>query len=609
MGSSKVLRALVVLIALTAVVAMACGTAATPVPIIIEKEVPVEVEVIREVPVIKEVVKEVIVEVEVPIIKEVVKEVIKEVPVEVIREVEVIKEVEVVRVVVAQPTPTPTTPPKAAAARYGTFRVAYGEFAARTVPPFASVAATQHAQAADPMVMLVRNQSGAIEKFLPGLIQQWEVGQGGTLLRLKLAEGVQAQGGYGEWNAEDAVWLHDYYMADPVFLHKPEWTQWELRWSQSGPYEYEIFRANNAVVPVVDYLYAMGRQIIALSQEHIDAEGKDGYREHPIGTGPFSFVQWGAGDTFEAYERVDNHWRADPAFDRLEYFQVSESFTRVAMLMTGQVEMTSKVQFDDAKEAEKRGMQIVPYGGAFHARIHFGGVENFPHRDYPWTDPKVRRAIAHAIDPDLMSQEIWGGFAVPLTTPWVTKSIELPRYGYDPELSKKLLAEAGYPDGFEVEVPMVTIRGAPRVPKEHNFLITFLENVGIKVKGTTWDWYGGLSDSWTKGDIGRVILAFSVTQFGTPQREMLWLTKDRRNLYADEWTWGQVAKMNDAYGAGDRAEYDRLEAELFQYIYDVVGVLPIYTAPELHTLHPDFSWPETQNPQYMRMERLRYNPS
>jgi ABC-type transport system substrate-binding protein len=599
--SSRVLKALVVLIALTAMVAMACGTT-DPVEVI--KEVPVEVEVIKEVPVETEVIREVEVIKEVPVIKEVVREVVKEVPVEVIKEVEVIVE----RVVVAQPTPT-SSAPTTAATRYGTFRVAYGEFAARTVPPFASVAFSQSGQATDPMLIMVRNQSGAVERYIPGLIQDWSVDQGGTLLKINIAEGVEAHDGYGEWNAEDAVWLHDYYMADPVFLARPAWEQWEMRWSQTGTHTYDIFRANNEVVPVPDYLFTVSRQIQALSQDHIEAEGKDGYSDHPIGTGPFKFVKWGGGDTFEEYERVDGHWRADPAFDTLQFFQVSESFTRIAMLVTGQAEMTSKVQLDDAKEAEEAGHNIVPYGGAFHARIHFGGMENFPHRDYPWTDPKVRRAIAHSIDPDLMSQEIWGGFAIPLSTVWVTNSIELPRYGYDPELSKKLLAEAGYPNGFEVEVPMVTIRGAPRAPKEHNFLITFLENVGITVKGTTWDWYGGLSDSWTKGDIGRVILAFTITQFGTPQREMLWMSQGRRNLYADQWTWDQAAKMNDAYGRGDRGEYDRLEAELFQYVYDIVGVLPIYTAPELHTLNKDFSWMENGNPQSLRMERLQYNPS
>ncbi len=605
MSSNSVFKILVLLVALTALVAMACGTTATPV--VIEKEVPVEVEIIKEVPV--EVEKEVIREVikEVPVVTEVVKEVVREVEVEVIKEVQVVREVEVpvVKIVVATPTPTPLPVPAAKLTRVPVFRVAYGVFSERIAPPEEPIAFTQVGQVYDPTVIRVIDETGVTVRFDPGLILEWDVRDGGKTVWMRVAEGVQAQEGWGEWTAEDATWMHSYFRPFKRFTEGRNWDKWDIQARQTGRYELEAFRGDGGVVPLVDYLYAHSRALLPLVKKHVESEGREGIANHPIGTGPFSFAKWAPG--LMAMDTVPDHWRGiQPVMDRLEFFHVRESLTRSAMAITGKTQMTDSVLLEDALEAEKRGLKIISYGGFFNVRIVFGGLQALPHSDDPWADVKVRKAIALAIDKQAMLDEIWGGFATPLGTQFLSSTISLDPYPDDLVEAKRLLAEAGYPNGFDVEVPMVTIRATPRVPNEHNVLITSLENLGLKVKGTVRDW-STFKPRWDAADTAGMIFGFSVTAFPTPSREWGWYGFGARNNYIDEITEDLSLKLDAAY-VPDQEEYKRLEVIAQNHLRDVYATVPLYNTPELHLLAPEFSWPFRTHPQYVRLEHLKYTP-
>ncbi len=607
MASSKVLKALILLVALTALVAMACGTAATPV--VIEKEVPVEVEVIKEVPV--EVEKEVIREVikEVPVITEVVKEVVKEVQVEVIKEVQVVREVEVpvVKVVVATPTPTPLPGPAAKLTRIPVFRVASGVFRQRVPISRAGSAQAQLGAIYGTNAIEIRNTDGVTFRYEPGLFQKWDVIDGGKRVAVKIAEGVQAHEGWGEYTAEDAAWVHDYFRDAPDFTGKGEWEKWSIQAEQTGKYTFEAFRGDGGIFPVADWIYISSRFALPVVKRYHEAVGNDGMANNPIGIGSMKFVRWGA-DSLHM-EKVPNHYRADPVFDRLDFIHVTESATRAAMVITGKAHTTDTVELAHALDAKDRGMQIDSWPGQFNVRITFGGLQNVTPGPDPWADPKVRRAVALAIDADAWNDEFRGGFAKPLGAPWQTDSIKLEPIGYDLVEAKRLLAEAGYPDGFEVEVGQVNIRGSARVPQEHGALLTSLENLGLKVKGTILEW-GSFKPRWNATETEGLIFAFSVTQYATPEGEWSWHRTGRRSNYGDQFLSDTLEKMDAAY-VDDPVEFKRLEAIALQHIYDLTGVYSLYTTTQLQVLAPGFSWPEQftfMNPQAVRYEVIQYTP-
>jgi ABC-type transport system substrate-binding protein len=280
------------------------------------------------------------------------------------------------------------------------------------------------------------------------------------------------------------------------------------------------------------------------------------------------------------------------------------------MIMTDAAQMTGAVNLQDALEAEKRGIKIDRFAGAFNVRVHFGGTQSPQHSNDPWADVRVRKAIALAIDTDAMIDELWGGLAAPLGTQWPTTAIRLDAYPYDLDEAKRLLAEAGYPNGFPVEVPMVTIGGSPRVPQEHQALLLSLENLGLQVKGTVADW-SSWKKRWYAGDHDGLIWAFSVTSFETPTKEWTFYTSDDANkrytIYTDSTVEGLFTNNLATY-IDDPHAYQKVEADFHQHMHDTYGTVPLYSAPELHLLAPQFSWPFTMDPQYVRLDLLQYNP-
>ena len=555
MSSNKVLKVLILLVSLTAVIAMACGSADTPTPIVIEKEV--------------------------------------------------IKEV----VVVATPTPTPVGGP--APARVSVFRIALGVFGDRIVPPNSPSSYNNTGQIYDPNIMQIKDDQGLTLRWDPGLMREWDLVDGGTLLKVKIGEGVEAHEGWGEYTAQDYEWLHNYYMQQSKFNPRGDWEKWDIGVKATGRYEFEVSRGGGGLLPVTDYLYGMALFAWPMIQKHFESVGEEGVGNYPIGTGPFHFVKWGPGSM--SLESVPDHWRGiEPIMDRLEFFHVRESQTRGALVTTGTAHMSDDVNLSDAIEAESRGVKIEAFPGKFNARVIFGGVQAPEHSDDPWSDVRVRKAIALAIDKKAMNDEIWNGTATPLSSPWQSGSLKLDPYPDDLEEAKRLLAEAGYPNGFEVEVPMVTIRGTPRVPKEHNALILALENLGLQVKGTIGDW-STFRPRWGVNELGGSIFAMSVTPFPTSQREWQFFqygVKEGIRDFADDFLADLTPKMIASY-IDDPQEYLRLEKEGLQYLYDMYADVPLYTIPSLQLLAPEFQWSQQsyqQNSQKLRLELLEFAP-
>ena len=180
-----------------------------------------------------------------PVETEVVTEVVKEVPVEVIKEVEVVKEV--VKIVVATPTPTPTP---AKVTGVPVFRVASGVFRHRVPISRAGSAQPQLGAIYGTNAVEIRDQGGVTVRYEPGLFRSWEVTDGGKRVSVKIAEGVQAHQGWGEYTAEDAAWAHDYFRDAPDFTGKPEWDKWSIQAEQTGVYTFDAFRGDGGIFPV-----------------------------------------------------------------------------------------------------------------------------------------------------------------------------------------------------------------------------------------------------------------------------------------------------------------------------------------------------------------------
>jgi peptide/nickel transport system substrate-binding protein len=211
---------------------------------------------------------------------------------------------------------------------------------------------------------------------------------------------------------------------------------------------------------------------------YIEKVGGDGFKQHPIGAGPYKFVSQdpGVGLVLEANE---SYWRKIPHVKRLVLKSIPEDTTRLAMLKRGEADIVYGVLGVVAEEIQRDpNLKLVPVLGTVTQWLDI-----FAQWDptSPWADVRVRRAANHAIDRQAMNDaeslghsKLSGSiipramdFALPLEPP-----------AYDPDKARQLLREAGFPNGFDGG----EIAVGPPYGSVAEAVATYLGAVGIRTK-------------------------------------------------------------------------------------------------------------------------------
>ena len=180
------------------------------------------------------------------------------------------------------------------------------------------------------------------------------------------------------------------------------------------------------------------------------------------GTGPFK-ITFREQDVRTVFEK-NNDWWGDHSthnIDQIELLPIKNDATRVAALLSGEIDYTNVVPVQDIARINSSAghtVKMTPQNRTIFFGMDQGSAElnssNIKGKN-PFADKRVRLAMYHALDMDAIKDKVMRGQSVPagiITAPGVNghTAERDQRLPYDPELSKKLLAEAGYPDGFEV---------------------------------------------------------------------------------------------------------------------------------------------------------------
>ncbi len=205
--------------------------------------------------------------------------------------------------------------------------------------------------------------------------------------------------------------------------------------------------------------------------------------EATSGTGPYRVVRWRKDQEIEL-ERVEGHWTGTPPTRRLLYRPIPENAARVMALEAGDVDVISRVPPPDMRRLEASGHVAVL------RTVSIGAQQfRFNMTKAPFKDPRVRRAIAHAVDRRAIVDTLLAGFATPSTsalTPIMRGYANLGEIPYDLERARSLLRDAGYPNGFRT-----TIATTPRYPmgvELAEVLASQLKLVGIEASIDVYDW-------------------------------------------------------------------------------------------------------------------------
>jgi peptide/nickel transport system substrate-binding protein len=184
-------------------------------------------------------------------------------------------------------------------------------------------------------------------------------------------------------------------------------------------------------------------------KRYVEKVGDDGFKKAPIGAGPYRFVSFTPGVelVLEAHEQ---YWRKVPAVKRLVLKSIPDEATRLAMLKRGEADIVYLLQAELAEEARRTpGLTLRPTPIVSTHWISF--LDQWDPKS-PWADRRVRLAANHALDRQAMNDAITLGFSR-LTWSIIPQSFDFawapPPYAHDPARSRQLLAEAGYPRGFD----------------------------------------------------------------------------------------------------------------------------------------------------------------
>ena len=184
-------------------------------------------------------------------------------------------------------------------------------------------------------------------------------------------------------------------------------------------------------------------------KKYVEKVGDDGYLKAPIGAGPYKFVSFNPGVelVLEAYE---GYWRKAPSVKRLVFRVIPDEATRLAALKRGEVDIVYSIRGELADELRKTaGLTLKPVNTPAAFWLSF--ADQWDEKS-PWHDERVRKAASLSLDRDSINDALTLGFSK-ITGSLIPQSFDMywqpPAPVHDPAKAKQLLAEAGYPKGFD----------------------------------------------------------------------------------------------------------------------------------------------------------------
>lgn len=276
---------------------------------------------------------------------------------------------------------------------------------------------------------------------IPWLATSWEAIEP-TRWRIKLREDVTFHNGE-PFNAESVIFSINTYNSNQG--EAKSFFQYVQSMEAVDETTVDIVTAEpNPIVPeTLAFLYALPPQYYA-------EQGVEQFTLAPVGTGPFTFVEWQQGVQIVVAANPD-YWNGAPAIGEVVFKPGPEASTRVAMLETGEADIIANVPpelTDRVNNSGSASIQEVP-----SLRMIFVEFNPF---EPPFDDVRVRQALNHAVDKQALIDTVLDGHATQMKgviiPGWLGYDPDaLVEYEYDPEKAKQLLAEAGYADGLTVD--------------------------------------------------------------------------------------------------------------------------------------------------------------
>ena len=290
---------------------------------------------------------------------------------------------------------------------------------------------------------LVKSMPG--NPLAPSLAESWTVSPDSLVYEFVLRRGARFHNG------------------DPVTAEDVKFSMDRYRGAGSGPFKARIagidvvdpqrvrFRFKH---PWPDFLTFYGTPATGagwiVPKKYVEKVGDDGFKRAPVGAGPYRFVSFNPGVEL-VLEANEQYWRKTPSVKRLVFKAVPEETTRLAMLKRGEADIAYSIRGPLAEELRRTpGLTLQPNYPPGTFWLVF--PEQWTAPKSPWADKRVRLAANHAIDRAAINEAETLGFSK-ITGSIIPQTFEFfwapPVHAFDPARARRLLSEAGFPNGFD----------------------------------------------------------------------------------------------------------------------------------------------------------------
>jgi peptide/nickel transport system substrate-binding protein len=476
------------------------------------------------------------------------------------------------------------TPAHAADKPTGELRISLAFLGAQRLIPWAEVASggiKQH------QILIYDHLVGCTDdgqiSMENGIAQAWEEAPDHLSWTFKLRQGIKFHDGT-EVTAEDVKFSID-------SLFEPKAVAALLGPTRAAFKELEIKDSYTVVIhlkqPAIflpwNLSCAIGNEGMILPSKYFQQLGADGFSKAPIGSGPYKVVKNTIGSQMQL-EAVDRHWAYGvPKFKTVTLLLVPEESTRLAQLRTGEADIIA-VSRERVPEVKAAGFNVF-------SKLNDQVVVVYMQQQWdavPIADKRVRQALNLALDKEALMQFVFAGQGVPAVMYPIGSygvaggaDATLKPYAYDPKKAKQLLAEAGYPNGFETKIYSYVTADLPELNRLAEAVADYLGKIGVKAKITPMD-RAALSTKRQAKTLSGDLLPWS-----TPNRSVaiqivtiintLHHSKAQFTSTADP----QLDEMIErAMAATEVKEMERLVGEMHRYLYDNANNI---TIGEIHT--------------------------
>jgi peptide/nickel transport system substrate-binding protein len=306
----------------------------------------------------------------------------------------------------------------------------------------------------------------------PGLAESWQVSPDGRTYDFTLRKGAKFHNGEPV-TATDVKFSFERYRGASAKALKER-----VAAVETPDATHVRFKLKNPWPDFMTFYSAASGAGWIVPKKYVEKVGDEGFKKAPIGAGPYKFVSFSPGVEL-VLEAFEGYWRKMPSVKRLVFKVISDETTRLAALKRGEIDVVYSIRGELAEELQRTpGLTLKP--AVIQSPQWVAMLDQWDPKS-PWHDRRVRLAANLAIDRAAINQAITLGHSR-LTYSVIPSTFDFfwqpPAYAYDPAQAKKLLAEAGYPNGFDAGDYYLDISYA----NVQEAIANYLQQVGIRTK-------------------------------------------------------------------------------------------------------------------------------